>query len=271
MKIINLIEDTKGKSNSICEHGLSFYIETKGHKLLLDTGASDAFIHNAMTENIDLVAVDAVIISHGHYDHAGGVLAFAKINPNATIYINQNAVGEFYNLKNSRTKYIGMDRSISLLPQVKFTSGNFDIDDGISVFTNADVRRSLPRGNKMLRRKTDAGFVRDDFCHEQYLVVREGDKRVLLSGCAHRGILNILDEYNKIYGDEPTHVISGFHTSMQEYTKEDDDMIRQTARELADMNTLFYTGHCTGEHPMELMKEIMGERIAVIHSGDELI
>lgn len=72
MRIINLIENTEGNKGCFFEHGLSFYVETKQHKLLVDTGASDAFIHNAKVLGIDLTQIDSVILSHGHYDHSGG-------------------------------------------------------------------------------------------------------------------------------------------------------------------------------------------------------
>ena len=100
MKIVNLIEDTKGVNGCHHEHGLSFYIETENHKLLLDTGATDAFLDNAIVLGIDLKKVDTVIISHGHYDHTGGLLAFTAINPSAKIYIQKAACGEFYNYRN---------------------------------------------------------------------------------------------------------------------------------------------------------------------------
>ena len=100
MKIINLIEDTKGIEGCVYEHGLSFYIETKNHKILMDTGATDAFLENAKVLNVDLAKVDTVIISHGHYDHTGGLLAFAKLNPEAKIYIQKSAQGDFYNYRN---------------------------------------------------------------------------------------------------------------------------------------------------------------------------
>ena len=72
MRIINLMENTKGAEGCVWEHGLSFYIETKKHKLLADTGASEAFLKNAVVLGIDLRRVDTVILSHGHYDHGGG-------------------------------------------------------------------------------------------------------------------------------------------------------------------------------------------------------
>lgn len=93
MKIINLVENTK-KGECLNEHGLSFYVETKKHKLLIDTGASDMFIQNAECLGVDLTQIDTVILSHGHYDHSGGLLPFAKLNPSAKIYLKDTADGD---------------------------------------------------------------------------------------------------------------------------------------------------------------------------------
>ena len=96
--------------------------------------------------------------------------------------------------------------------------------------------------------------------------------RVLLSGCAHNGILNILDKYTQIYGDEPTHVISGFHMMKKnDYTTDDTKMIEETAHILSKMDTHFYSGHCTGEYPLQVLKSIMKEQLIAIHSGEELL
>ena len=76
MKIVTLMEDTPGKQQCYFEHGLSLYIETRKHRLLFDTGASQKTIENAVKMGIDLTKIDTVIISHGHYDHAGGLLDF---------------------------------------------------------------------------------------------------------------------------------------------------------------------------------------------------
>ena len=272
MKIINLIEDTKGVENCHYEHGLSFYIETQNHKLLLDTGATAAFLDNAKELGIDLTKVDTVIISHGHYDHTGGVLAFAKLNPNAKIYIQNTAKGAFYNYRDQEEKYIGMDEKISSLEQVIFLDGDFKIDEELSIFTGVTGRKLWPKGNEILRKKCGGEFLQDDFCHEQYLVVTEGDERVLLSGCAHNGILNILDKYREVYKNEPTYVISGFHMMKKnEYTQEDTEMIEETARILSEMDTKFYSGHCTGEYPLEVLKGIMKEKLIAIHSGERVL
>ena len=85
MRIINLVENTEGSTGCGIEHGLSFYIETEQHKLLMDTGQTDLLIKNAEKLGIDLTKVDTVILSHGHYDHRGETLPSSEIKPNAKI------------------------------------------------------------------------------------------------------------------------------------------------------------------------------------------
>ena len=91
MKIVALMEDTKGNELCMYEHGLSLYIETQKHHLLFDTGASEKTIKNAQQLGIDLRQVDTVILSHGHYDHAGGIIPFSKINPSAKIWMQKKS------------------------------------------------------------------------------------------------------------------------------------------------------------------------------------
>ena len=124
-------------------------------------------------------------------------------------------------------------------------------------------------------------------------MVSQDGHRVLVSGCAHNGILNILDRYRDLFGGDPDVVISGFHMmKKQPYDCEELDVIDETARELARHNTVFYTGHCTpqiakmnpackynvidfyydGGVPrlMERMQTILGEQLRPLHSGVEL-
>lgn len=269
MRITTLIENSPGTRGCAFEHGLSLYIETQRHRLLMDTGASSAILGNAEKLGIDLTRVDTVILSHGHYDHTGGVRAFAAVNPTADIYLRADADGAFYH----GDKYIGIDRAILSLPQLRKTEGTLTIDEELSLFAGASGTRHRPESNLELSRRDPDGTVRqDDFSHEQYLVIREGDKHVLLSGCAHNGILNILDRYRALYHGEPDLVISGFHMKKNaDYTDTEIRTIRAIAEELKQTDTVYYTGHCTGEPAFAIMREIMGDQVKRTQSGDEII
>lgn len=271
MRIITLVENTPGKGECLYEHGLSIYLETAEHKLLMDTGATDALLKNADCLGIDLKQVDTVILSHGHYDHSGGIMAFSRINKTAQIYMQRTAGEDYYSIHENDEEYIGIDKEILALPQVKLLDGDLRIDEELALFTDISGRRLWPEGNLRLKRRQGSESVQDSFEHEQCLVVDCEGKKILLSGCAHNGILNILDKYREIYGDEPDMVISGFHMMREEYSKEDMEDIRSTAKELAKLRTIFYTGHCTGKVAFECMKEIMGAQLQEIHSGEVIL
>lgn len=264
MKIITVMEDTCGNGFCAFEHGLSVYVETKKHKILLDTGATGAFAENAKKLGIDLKAIDTVVLSHGHYDHSGGILTFAEYNRSAGIYVSTGADGAYYH----GSRYIGIDRRILDLPQLIRVNGEYRIDEEISLFTGITGRRYWPQSNLLLEEEVDGKRQQDEFKHEQCLVIRQKEKSVLLSGCAHNGILNILDRYHEIYGGVPDVVISGFHMMKKgDYTKEEEAVIVKTAEELAAYDTVFYTGHCTGQKAYDLMKPVMREKLQPMHSG----
>ena len=277
MRIVNLIENTEGKSECLYEHGLSFYIETEGHKVLLDLGQTDNSLKNAIFLGVDLEKVDMVVLSHGHYDHSGGIIPFTKINNHAAIYMQSSAGGDYYAddgkmAGDDRYRYIGVDKDILKLPQVRLLKGDYVIDDELELFTIKDRTHMLPFTNKRLLIRTNDGFIADDFSHEHFLVVKDKGLTVLMSGCAHNGILSILDAYKKKYGFLPDIVISGFHLMMKrEYRDNELQEVRSIAEELRTYQTKFYTCHCTGIPAFEEMKKIMGDQLEYVHSGEELI
>lgn len=272
MRIISLIENTPGHAGCCYEHGLSVYIETAHHKILADTGASDGFLHNAGLLGVDLGAVDTLFLSHGHYDHAGGILAFAAVNPNAAVYMQRTAGLDYYALEAAGPRYIGIDKAILGLPKLHLLDGDFTLDEEVSMLAGIDGRRCWSKSNLELKRREGETFCQDSFDHEQVLVVRQAGKYVLFSGCAHNGILNVLDRFRAAYGRDPDMVISGFHFMKKgEYTPEEVRDIEDTARELAQMDTVFYSGHCTSQSAFDIMKEIMGDQLHALHSGLEIL
>ena len=275
MKIINLIENTEGHSGCAAAHGLSFYVETKEHKLLLDLGPSEETIFNAEKLGVDLSAVDTVILSHGHYDHSGGIIPFARINDKALIYMQDSAKGEYYADDGEdapeRFRYIGIDKDITELKQVRFISGDVKIDDELELFVIHSRSHELPFTNRRLLIREEDGFRHDDFGHEHFLVIKQDGKSVLMSGCAHNGILSILDAYMERYSKAPDLVISGFHLMKKtDYRESEIAEIEDIAKELRKYPTKFATCHCTGTAAFDIMKDIMGEALEYVHSGDEV-
>ena len=269
MKIINLVEDTYSGNGFEYEHGLSFYIETENHKILADCGATDMFIRNAIRHKIDLSEIDSIILSHGHYDHSGGILPFMRINPFAKIYMNHLAGGDYYSLKEGGLKYIGIDKRILDLPSLELVKGNLKIDDEIFIFSGMTAPKNPSKGNSRLKMKTDKGFVQDSFEHEQCFVITHKNQKILISGCAHNGMISILERYKELFNSYPDIVISGFHMIQPEpYSEADILRIEQTAIKLLKTGATFYTGHCTGLEAYDIMKEIMGDNLIFFHSGD---
>ncbi|MGM9947988.1 MBL fold metallo-hydrolase [Floccifex sp.] len=264
MKIVNLIENTSSYP-FLCEHGLSFYIETNNHKILVDTGQSDLFIKNAQILNIDLSKVDLVFISHGHYDHAGGLQSFLEINHTAIIYIHQEAKKEFYSLKNGKEKYIGINPVLWNHHQIRWIDSNMKIDE-IEIFTDVIHEYFWPQSNLRLKYKDHQKLQQDDFAHEIYIVIHQ-KQTILISGCAHNGIVNILNTFHKIYKKDPDIVISGFHLIRSNYESQDIQMIQDIAIELKKHKCIYYTGHCTGDFAYKILKNQLQNQIHKLETG----
>ena len=274
MRIVNLVENTPGAPGCGAAHGLCFYIETPKHRLLMDTGPSDLLVRNAGALGIDLAAVDTVVISHGHYDHADGLPAFVALNPRAPVYLRRGAEAGYYSTADGTLHYIGMDPAIARLDQLVWVDGGMRIDGELSLFTGISGRRSWPEGNRKLMRQLgpqSEEYVQDLFDHEQCLVIEADGLRVLLSGCAHNGILNILDRFAELYGGAPDVVISGFHMKKRgDYDAAEWHTIEDTARDLLSWPTDFYTCHCTSLPAYDRMKSIMGDQLHYVHCGEAL-
>ncbi len=277
MTITVLMENTPGNENCTALHGLSFFIESKKHKILFDSGPSDETLNNALKLNIDLKSVDTAILSHGHYDHSGGMMAFAGLNPQAKIYMQKSAGGENYAFDgpDKGYRYIGIDKKILELDQVQLIKGDYNIDQELSLFTIEKRAFPVPATNKRIVRKSAHGesYIQDDFSHEHCLYIKGNspESSGLISGCAHNGILNIMEEFIRKFGKDslPKTVISGFHLMKKSgYQESDFQEQRDIAKKLMNYPCKFYTCHCTGEEPFQNMKEIMGDQLQYIRTGN---
>ena len=256
MKIISLSENTSNKENIGAEHGLSLYIEANGKKILFDFGASDLFVKNAVLLGVDLARVDFAILSHGHSDHGGGLSAFLELNSYAPVYVSPYAFEPHYN---ARGEYIGLDPLLANEKRLKFVESKEFIDTGLCVF-NCNRLPSIcapaPTGHTKV---TDGKHLIDDYVHEQYLVVTEGSKRILISGCSHKGIVNIMEWV------KPTHLVGGFHFSRLPL----DERLLEYADRLNEYDTNYYTCHCTGREQFELMRSHM-KNLCYLSAGEEI-
>ena len=276
MKIINLVENEQGSSGCEAAHGLSFYVETENHKLLFDSSPSEVVIRNAQKLDVDLPTVDTVILSHGHYDHSGGILSFVELNPQAKIYMQQNAGGEYYAFDGEEKgfRYIGIDKKILSLPQVQLLKGDTKLDDELQVFTVDQRAYPLPSTNKRLRELCNGQYIQDEFHHEQNLLLTADGKKILFCGCAHNGILNVMETLERKLGPTslPDLVIGGFHLMKRtEFSEADNAEVTEIANRLKCYKAHFSTCHCTGLPVFNPMKEIMGNQLSYVRSGDEVV
>lgn len=258
MLIKTLMENT-ARDGLHAEHGLSLYIETHGLKILFDAGQSHLFAENAAIMGVDLAKVDFAILSHGHYDHSGGLMRFLEINEHAPVYVHRCASEPHYN---GTEKYIGIDPQLAASSRLIYTGEEITLAPGIRLCALSDrVSRfdPPPHGLTVLE---NGSFVPEDFRHEQYLVVEEGGRKIVFSGCSHRGVLNILDWLN------PDILIGGFHFMKLE---PDSAALRQAAASLAAFPAVCYTGHCTGEAQFTVLKELLGDKVHYLPGGSELI
>lgn len=265
MTITSLLENTAARAGIAAEHGLSLYVETANRRILFDMGQTDLFARNAEALGIDLSRVDLAILSHGHYDHGGGLAAFLEINQTAPVYLTEAAFLPHYN---GTQKYIGLDTSLGDHPRLRVVSGDLSLGDGLTLLSPNGRTRNHSLGAFGLTERVGDVFVPDDFRHEQYLLIEElieeslseAGRRVLISGCSHAGILDIVEWF------EPDVLVGGFHVSKMALGEE----LTALGEALAAHGTTYYTCHCTGMEQYAFLQKRM-PRLGYLAGGETVI
>ena len=269
MKITVLAENTTNNPALLTEKGLSLHVDWTGGRLMMDFGFHGGILPNSRILGVDLSAVDLGVLSHGHSDHSGGIAAFREVNPTAPIYVQEHAFGSYWAKRpDGQLNYIGMDPVLREDKNIIRCSGVTELPGGALLFDNITGRELFSRANRSLLSGTGDRMVCDEFCHEQGLILPLGSGYVLLNGCAHNGILNIMTRAEELMGRLPTAVFGGFH--LYDPGTEDGcdvEFVRALARRLLTCPTRYYTGHCTGLSAWEVLKREMGDTVSYISTG----
>ncbi len=253
MKIVTLIENLVYQKGLIAEHGISLYIDTGNKKILFDTGQSPAFIANAEQLGIDIAGIDAVIISHGHYDHTGGLEAFMKKNSHASVYLKKEALADKYK---DKSRFIGITCNKELLKERSiYVNSITEIDKNLFIMPDIPVYNPADTSFNNFFVSGKDGLLQDEFKDELFLAIVKDEKLSVLSSCSHRGISNIAMTAKKQFG-LPLHLImGGFHL------KNSGDKQCQSVKNFLAGNTPGNIGvcHCTGIEKFAEMKQCIGE------------
>ncbi|MGL5562034.1 MAG: MBL fold metallo-hydrolase [Tannerellaceae bacterium] len=276
MKITILIDNTGDTNRKLaCEHGLSIYFEKDGKKYLYDTGASHLFIENAKTLGIDISEIDALILSHLHDDHTGGLQAFLQVNDKAKIYLSDKAKNtRCYSFNSGAQREISIDFDCICNAPSRF----YDISKtevialGITIVSCKKGHYPCPKGNAVMKQSDRKGdfLVEDSFSHELAVVLSNNDTQTILSACSHNGFLNIIDTVKQLNPMLPINTfIGGLHfpnTRPGQHLEQDSDF-EQLASQLKNLapGIRVITGHCTGSDAIaSLSKHI---KLETFHSG----
>lgn len=269
MHLTTLIENTAGESPGlVSEHGLSFLLEARDTAVLFDMGQGGTFIRNAERLGLDLTKVDMGILSHGHFDHGGGLAAFLQYNKFAPVYLISGADEASYAGNLLRYRYIGLDADtlISHAERFAWIGTDTEISPGFMLVTDIRKHQPLPPGNRKLLIYRQGTFEPDPFLHELFLIIEEEDGISIITGCGHSGILNMVYTARDRYPGRPIKaVVGGFHLTDRDTPPQ---MVRSIGKSLKSAGCdRVITGHCTGTRAKDILREELGSRFATLFTG----
>jgi 7,8-dihydropterin-6-yl-methyl-4-(beta-D-ribofuranosyl)aminobenzene 5'-phosphate synthase len=245
----------------LAEHGLSLHVKADGHAFVFDTGASGVFVGNAARLGLDLSRAAAVVLSHGHYDHTGGLACLLSAYGDREVIGHPEVFAAKYSRQRSRpARAIGSPQSRRQLSRLgatfRLSAEPQEIAPGVTTtgvipltmdFEHIPPHFAVRRGRKL---------VRDSFDDEQAVVVRTRRGLVVILGCAHRGLINTIRRAIELTGDgRVCTVIGGAHLAAA-----DPPQVERTITELRALDVgRLVACHCTGFGPAAELRSVFGE------------
>jgi 7,8-dihydropterin-6-yl-methyl-4-(beta-D-ribofuranosyl)aminobenzene 5'-phosphate synthase len=267
-----LVENTVTGRGLRAEHGLAYHVQTGGHSVLFDTGQSDLLSHNASELGLPVAEVEAIALSHGHYDHTGGMVVARALAPGAWLYLHPAAVESKYaGNPDGTSRSVGMtEAAVQSLRDaegaVVWTLKPTEICEGLFV-TGEIPRQTVFEDNGGAFFLDEGCAKRDPLVDDQALYFDTRDGVVVLLGCAHAGVVNTLQYVRAITGGRPIHsVLGGMHL-----LEADKERIEQTFASIRALDVRqLGPAHCTGVMPTARIRTEFADRCVVCAVGSSL-
>lgn len=258
--IRTLLENNLSRNRSLAaEHGLSFLVETGDKRILFDCSAGKTARKNAEKMHVSLKEVDYVILSHSHYDHAGGYPDMVSHGVHAPLVTGPGFFEEKYARDGEKYTYLGCGFGQELLEKKEIShlvcEGTLTLFAGCHVVGGFERRYAFEKPPARFVRQTAEGMVEDAFPDEICLVIEETKGLVVVAGCSHPGILNMIESVRERFGKPVYAVFGGSHL-----VEADEDRLARTMKIFGEMGiALAGFNHCTGDEAQERLAQSEGD------------